>query len=240
MDLLAERDWPAIYGNHDLVVGQINSPEIKPPFDDRERFRTLYWTHDTLRPEHLATVRALPSDLHLRFPGAPPIRLTHGIPGNCFVGIFPFTLEDRAEELLRSVEQPCVVLAHTHRPMDRRVGGLRAFNGGSVGLPFNGDPRAQYMVLDLQKGAWEPTFRQVEYDKSGLRARFEESGMLEAAGPTGELHVLTAVTGDPWSSDFAYWLYNEGAPLNRDIEKAVGAYLKAHGPGHWAFTGEGL
>jgi hypothetical protein len=122
---------------------------------------------------------------------------------------------------------------------------LRVFNGGSVGLPYNGDPRAHYLILDLKQGVWEPHFRRVPFDRTGLREAFASSGMLAAVGPTGELHVRTAVTGEPWSSDFAYWLHQqglgeEGVDRSLNMEQAVATYLERHGPGRWAFTGEGL
>lgn len=246
MSLLASEPWPAIYGNHEWVIGRLYTEQNRPPFTERERFLALYWTQETLAPEHLATVRDLPSDLYLRFDAAPPIRLTHGVPGNCFSGVFPFTPSDRAAQLLRAVDEPVAVLGHTHRPMDRslrdeRTGRtLRIFNGGSVGLPYNGDPRAQYLLLDLVAGSWEPTFCAVEFDHSQLRAAFEQSGMLEAVGATGELHVLTALTGEPWSSDFGYWIHAEFGHAPPPVEQAVALYLERHGPGHWAFTGEGL
>jgi len=246
LDLLADQGWPAIYGNHDWVIGRIHTPHNTPPFTERERFVAMYWTQETLRGEHLETIRAWPSDLHLRFDDAPPIRVTHGVPGNCFVGIFPFTPGDRALDLLRSVDEPYVVLGHTHRPMDRtyaRGAGwppLRAINGGSVGLPYNGDVRAQYLLLDLRGGRWEPTFRAVPFDRSGMREAFVASGMLEVVGPTGELHVRTALSGEPWSSDFAYWLYTQGPATAQDMERAVAVYLERHGPGNWAFSGEGM
>lgn len=239
MDLIAAAGWPAIYGNHDLIIGQLHSHEISPPFTDRQRFATLYWTQETLRPQHLATVRALPATLRLEWPSLPPIRIWHGTPGDPFSGIYPFTSTQTAAELLHTVAEPFVVLAHTHRPIARTFRPWTVFNGGSVGLPFNGDPRAQYLILDGSPKGWTPIFRAVDFDHAPLRPRFEESGMLEAAGATGELHFLTAQTGEPWSSDFAYWLHHHPHWQARTVDAAVAAYLARHGPGHWAFSGDG-
>ena len=62
-------------------------------------------------------------------------------------------------------------------------------------------------------------------------------GMLAAAGATGELHVLTAESGAPWSSDFAWWLHRDGLQY-ATLEEAVRVYLTTHGPGRWAFPGD--
>lgn len=237
MDLITAEGWPAIYGNHDWCIGVINTPQNVAPFTDRERFISLWWTQETLRPEHLPAIRALPAELRVEEAGLPPLRIVHGIPGNPFHGIFPFTTADKVAEALHSVEESLVVAAHTHRPLDRSVRRWRLLNGGSVGLPFNGDVRAQYLILEGARGGWTPFFRQVDYDRSGVRARFQSSGMLDAVGPTGELHVLTAETGQPWSSDFAFWLHKQPPGLHADMQTALAAYLSHHGPDRWFFDG---
>ncbi len=91
MDFIADAGWPAIYGNHDLVIGQLETDACRPPFTDRQRFASLYWTQETLTPQHLETVRALPATLRLAWPSLPPVRIWHGTPNNPFGGIFPFT-----------------------------------------------------------------------------------------------------------------------------------------------------
>jgi predicted phosphodiesterase len=239
MDLIVAEGWRAIYGNHDWVVGIVHTPNNVSPFTDRQRFPTLWWTQETLRPEHLGRIRSWPAELLIEG-DAPRLRLTHGVPGDAFVGIYPFTPSDKVDEYLRTVEERYVILAHTHRPLDREVRGRRLWNGGSVGLPYNGDPRAQYLILDGDASGWRATFRAVEFDRSAIESKFHESGMLAASGPTGELHLRTALSGLPWSSDFAYWQHHHARGLFPSQDDAVRAYLASHGPGRWAFTGEGL
>ncbi|MBW7882417.1 MAG: metallophosphoesterase family protein [Caldilineaceae bacterium] len=240
MDLLADLNWPAIHGNHDQVVSRINTPENGPPFNDRQRFRSLWWTAETLAPRHLEMLRALPAERHIDVPDGPPIRLFHGVPGNPFVGIYGENGEDTVVALLGEVEEPVIVCGHTHRPMARSAGRWHMFNGGSVGLPYNGDPRAHYLLLDasVEQGqrTWKPHFRRVEYDRSRLRPAYERSGMLAATGAIGELHLLSASTGQPYSSDFGIWLKSQPPEIQADLDRAVPAYLGRHGPGHWAFS----
>lgn len=238
MDLIAERGWPAIQGNHDLVVGSINTPSNWPPFTDQSQFPSLWWTQATLKPHHLVTLRALPAEMLLAFDGAPAIRMLHGVPGNPFIGLLPYTVEDVIVERIRNIDEDFLVVGHTHRPMDRTVRRWRILNGGSVGLPYNGDTRAQYLILDRTSDGWQPTFRQIEYDHSPIPAAFRASGLLAAAGVKGELHLRTAMTGQPWSSDFGYWFKHQSPLLQQDVERAVTLYLDAHGPGRWSFSDE--
>lgn len=235
MTIVLEEGWPAIAGNHDLIVGRINTAENRPPFTDRDRFPTLWWTQAQLSAAHLAAMRQWPLDRAIVLPDLPPVRLFHGIPGNPFVGILP---EDPAAQIagqLATVAEMTIVCGHTHRPLARTVEGWTVYNGGSVGIPYNSDPSAQYLLLDGSATGWQPTWRRVEYDHSAIPTAFERSGQLAAAGPIAELHLRTVMNGEPWISDFGHWLNHQSGDLRADLTQAVATYLQHHGPGQWSF-----
>lgn len=254
LDLLAELGWPAIYGNHEYIIARIRTPENFYPFTDPLRYPTLWWTHSQLTPQHLAALYHLPAELTLTFPNLPSIYVTHGLPGNCYRGFLPEDSDAQLTQILEPVKTKYIVSAHTHRPLDRTVpfvaavksNGVdardakttvrRILNPGSVGLPYNGDVRAQYLLLEAQAGDWQPRFRQIDYDMDRLVKEFEASPMRQAVGPEIELHLRTALTGLPWSSDFSFWLYHQPAELQRNLELALPLYLEKHGPGNWAFA----
>lgn len=240
LDLLAAQGWPAIYGNHDYVVARIGTPESFPPFTERPRFACLWWSAETLRPSHRRALHDLPAELAIDLPDGPSIRLFHGVPGDPFLGILPEAGADSIARRLHGVAEPVVVCGHTHRPLARQVGRWRIFNGGSVGMPYNEDPRAQYLILDAVHGrgasTWRPTFRQVDYDHSLLRPAFEQSSMWPATGAMGELYLRTVLTGHAYGSDFGYWLKSQPRELQIEPDRAVPIYLASHGPGRWAFN----
>lgn len=243
VELVSAEGWPAIYGNHDLVVRTLLTPEIIHPFDERPRFRCLWWTAETLTPGNMAALNTWPAERCIELPEGPPIRLLHGIPGNTFAGVTSETPPAGLERVFGEVTEPVVVVAHTHRQLDRVLerptGRLHIFNPGSVGMPYNEDPRAQYMVLDSvrKEGVveWQPTFRRVDYDRDALRPAFVRSGMMAELGATAELHLRTALTGHAYSSDFGYWLKDQPREVREDPDAAVPVYLAQHGPGRWAF-----
>ncbi|MFZ1757137.1 MAG: metallophosphoesterase family protein [Caldilineaceae bacterium] len=239
MDRLAERGWPSVTGNHDLIVSHLHTPKIRPPFDQRQNFPVIYWTWDHLRSEHIASLHELPAEMAVTPDTAPPIRLLHGLPDNPFVGVYP---ESEAEEIVQqfaAYTEPVIIGGHTHRPLDRQIGGKRFLNPGAVGLPYNGDPRAQYMTLDLRSGpngpVWQPTFHRIEYDTGVVADAFRTSGLLTEAGPLAQLYLRTVLNGEPWASDFGHWLKSQPAAVREDIAGAVEQYLRVHGPGRWAF-----
>ena len=236
MALVTDLGWPAIAGNHDLIVGMINTPQNRPPFTNRVRFPTLWWTQAQLTATHLAILRQWPEELTITLAGLPAIRVVHGIPGNAFVGILPEDREQKVRPFLTGVAEPILVCGHVHRPLARTIDRWQVFNGGSVGIPYNSDPRAQYLLLDGVDHQWVPTFRRIEYDHSPIAQAFITSGMQAAVGAIAELHLRTVLTGEPWTSDFGHWLKFQTAELNNDMPSAIERYLQQHGPGRWAFT----
>lgn len=257
LDLLRERGWPSVQGNHDLVLSLLNTSEIWPPFDERQRFPLIYWTWEHLRAQDICHLRNLPHDLLVEFEGAPCIRLFHGMPGNPFIGIYPGLDAQKVAQAITIYDEPVLICGHTHRPLDRtftkaesvsaasaetmRPCEQRVLNPGSVGMPYNGDPRVQYMLLDLvQKNGqttWQPRFRQLPYDLSLVEQAFHERGMLAESGPIAKLSLRTIKDAQPWVSDFGQWLRGQPLELRRDPSSAVELYLQTHGPHQWAFTG---
>jgi diadenosine tetraphosphatase ApaH/serine/threonine PP2A family protein phosphatase len=67
---------------------------------------------------------------------------------------------------------PCVAYGHIHRPFVRKLDGLTVANAGSVGLPWDGDPRAAYLLVD--DGV--PRTMRVEYDVEAEARALHEGG----------------------------------------------------------------
>ena len=246
MDRLSERDWPSILGNHELVlmrVAQMVAQQGAQSADavaGQRKFPGIFWTYQRLHPRHLHAFERFPAQRRIAIDGAPAIRLFHGIPGNAFVGVMPEMADAEVASALVDVDEPTVVCAHIHRPFDRQVNGQHVLNASSVGMPYSGDPRAQYLLLDLVRGRsgarWQPTFRRVDYNRSGVETAFVRSGMRAEVGPMADLYLRTVLTGEPWASDFGHWLKSQPLAVREDWEEAVALYLAQHGPGRWAFV----
>jgi hypothetical protein len=235
MDLIEAEGWPAILGNHELAIGALGTPAGHPVFNNRLRFADMWWTKAQLTPEYLAQIRRLPAERLIANVDGPPLRLLHGLRDNPFEGISPTLSDMQIESKLEDIGESVVITAHTHVPLARMVAGRLVLNPGSVGMPYNGDPRAQYMLLDGDGTTWQPTFRRVDYDRGLVREAFDRLGLFQAYGPMGPLYWQTVATGDPWVSDFQAWMREQPAFFGDDLEHAVEVYLSVHGPGQWAF-----
>ena len=72
-----------------------------------------------------------------------------------------------ARQTIGEVEQPTVVIGHTHSQFDWQLGDLRLVNAGSVGMPYEDAPGAYWALV--RDG--EPELRRTEYDLEAAAAR---------------------------------------------------------------------
>jgi putative phosphoesterase len=98
--------------------------------------------------------------------------ICHGSPRSDVRSFFPEPADDEAE-LLAGVTATRLIFGHTHLPFRRTANGVELINPGSVGMPFDGDPRAAY-ALAHDDGTIE--HRRVEYDHEASAARVRELG----------------------------------------------------------------
>jgi diadenosine tetraphosphatase ApaH/serine/threonine PP2A family protein phosphatase len=77
------------------------------------------------------------------------------------------------DELLATIpgDVAFLVFGHTHLPFARTAPGVELVNPGSVGMPFDGDPRAAYAILD-DDGCLE--HRRIHYDHERSAAAVPE------------------------------------------------------------------
>ncbi len=91
---------------------------------------------------------------------------------------------ERWSQALAGVDATLVVAGHTHQQDDRRVGGVRFVNAGSVGLPYEGDGAARWLWID--DGV--PELRRTEYDAAVAGRR-----MRDACGPMADSVQATLI-----------------------------------------------
>ena len=115
-----------------------------------------------LGPERTRTYAELPDQELIE--GA---HYCHGSPASDVRSFLPDPAGDETE-LLEGVREPRLVCGHTHLPFRRRAAnGVEIVNPGSVGMPFDRDPRAAYALVH-EDGRVE--HRRVAYDHRAAAA----------------------------------------------------------------------
>lgn len=176
--LVRAQGWRVVFGNHEDYVLKGVDGDV-PPLWSSDWFLPTRSVAESLTAEEAAYLRALPWHDVIDVPGLPAVRVMHGSPRALNDGLGPWLTDRELLDTVSSVPEPVIVGAHSHRPFDHRVDGRWVMNCGSVGVPFNGNPAAQYLVLTGARGAWEADFRAVPYDRTLTYAAWEATGHLE-------------------------------------------------------------
>ncbi|MBW9158591.1 metallophosphoesterase family protein [Clostridium tagluense] len=82
-------------------------------------------------------------------------------------------------QIASGMESDVCIFGHYHLFMDEEVNGKRFICPSSAGMPFNGDPRAQYIILDIFEGNITTSRQYVEYDRLKLVEDFEKNGYFQ-------------------------------------------------------------
>lgn len=200
---IAERGWASARGNHeDYLLGFINR-DVPDLWWEADEWAASRWMARELDKPSQEFIDALPFSIHSEID--PMIQVFHGSPFSHSEGIGSWTSEDRFREYLDAIDGNILICSHTHRPMLYDGPGGLIVNVGSVGMPFNGDWRAQYVILSGEPGDWTVTFRQVEYPRDQFLAHYERSGFLDEGGVTAHLLRREIQRARPFLMPFLKW-----------------------------------
>ena len=215
--------WPTIRGNHEEYLLDFRRRRVPEEWWHQRRWAASRWMAAELTAEDVDWMEELP--VALRSTTEPGLLLVHGTPESANAGLGPWTSEEELGAHLSSVDAEILICGHTHRPMDRQVPQGRVVNVGSVGLPFNRDPRAQYALLRRRGGDWEVELRAVDYDRARTYDIYERSGFLAEGGITAQLLKLELEESTAYLVPFLKWA-ELGGRLHRVF--SVGAPLPMH------------
>ena len=112
--------------------------------------QSLFWTRGVTTEENKAYLRTLVPEIRFEAEGK-RFRLVHGSPRRMNEYLF----EDRDPRSLARIAQGAdadvLVFGHTHKPWVREIEGVLFVNDGSVGKPKDGDPRAAWALLTVER-----------------------------------------------------------------------------------------
>jgi putative phosphoesterase len=162
--LVRRRASASIVGNYDqkVIAFKQKKNEWKKS-KRRPKFDAFEWNSRHLDPSSRKYLRSLSESIRLKR-GKFRILLTHGSPQCIEEPVLPETPRRRLIELGKTAGTDLIVMGHTHRFMNRKIGDQWFINPGSVGLPVKNDLRASYALLDLSQDKIKVTERKIQYD----------------------------------------------------------------------------
>lgn len=150
VDRIRELGWPGIVGNTDELLWRPEehqvqvqrAPALAPLlgvlFDVYAPATRLQ-----LGEERIGWLRELPAERREQ-----QVALVHASPGDLWRAPAPDADEEELGDTYAPLGAPIAVYGHIHRPYVRDLEQLTVVNSGSVGSPFDGDPRASYVLIE--------------------------------------------------------------------------------------------
>ena len=146
-----------------------------------------------LGPAAWREFEALP--ILLRLPDVEDVLFVHGSARNDSDLIFPYTRDADIAPMFAGSPERWIVRGHNHYAGVKLWGDRRIVTVGSVGLPLDGTPAAQFSMLERRSGGdWQLEQFAEPYDLSTVALRFEESGYLDQGGPIARLFLREVLT----------------------------------------------
>jgi putative phosphoesterase len=150
IDRVRELGWPGVVGNTDELLWRPEEHAVQVRRTPRLRalLDLLFHayaphTRQHLGAERIAWLRDLPAEHR-----TDDLVVLHAQPGDLWRAPQPDVDADELAVTYGVLGAPHVGYGHIHRPFVREVSEFLVANAGSVGLSWDGDPRASYVLFD--------------------------------------------------------------------------------------------
>ena len=186
-DLVDYNPWPletlemvrqyhirSVLGNHDRDSA-LGVPRGYNPYAQL----SCLWTHRQLSEDMSRYLLALPEKLRAVYEGV-HFFVCHGSPRDLideYVFPPPETRRELLGEYLRMAKTDVLVMGHTHVPFVEELPDGHVVNPGSVGQPRDCDPRASYLLVDIESQRLLLSLRRVSYNVDEVAKRMIEVGL---------------------------------------------------------------
>jgi predicted phosphodiesterase len=218
VERIAGLGWACVGGNHEEYLLDFVHRRVPASWWTLEEWASSRWMAAELSDAAVAFIEDLPFSMRKG-----ELHIVHGTLESNRVGFGTWTDDATLEAQLDRCGARALVCAHTHRAMIRRLGPRKVVNVGSVGLPFNGDTRAQYAVF---RGD-DVELRQVAYDQQPLLDAYRDTGFLAEGGVSAALLDLELRNARPFLVPFLKWCSVQSL---EPVSERVDAFLAWHQP----------
>src|SRR5579859_2049710 len=142
LDMIRELGWPGIAGNTDQALWTLPKTLSE---NSLRMFEVIgATTSSMLGAQRVAWLKTLP----LEWRDGDRVALVHAVPGDTWKIVAPDASDAELRQIYGPLGAELAVYCHIHRPYVRSLGDFTMANSGSVGMPFDGDTRAAYLLIE--------------------------------------------------------------------------------------------
>jgi predicted phosphodiesterase len=136
---------------------------------------TAVWAAPHLSPAHRDLLATFTPSLRLGIARLGEVLFCHATPRSDEEIITSATSDEHLASALAHQPARLIVAGHTHVQLDRSVGEQRFINAGSVGMPYEDEPGAYWVLLDERV-----SLRRTSYDYAAAAEAINRSGYPQA------------------------------------------------------------
>jgi putative phosphoesterase len=178
--LVEDRAIPTIYGNYDYAIARDLTDCGCAYVSEHDRElgqRSVDWTLARTGKKAKDFMHGLPFDLRFTL-GNRRVRLVHGSPRKVNEYLFEDKPARTFERIAALADCDVLVFGHTHKPWIHRYADVLFVNCGSVGKPKDGDARAAFALLEVDRdGNVAASIERVPYDAQAVADEVAASGL---------------------------------------------------------------
>jgi putative phosphoesterase len=166
----------SIRGNYEHRFTRFPKPGYQPQsYKEEIGLRAFEYDCSRLSEADQQWLANLPLEHTLEIEGR-RIDLFHASPWFIAEVTWPWASLEDLSKLCIDQSADLVLFGHVHHSFMRQARGRLVVNSGSVGLPFDGDNRASYAIIDIDKNDIAAQIRRVSYDaEAAIRVAREQS-----------------------------------------------------------------
>ncbi len=211
---------PILRGNHERYAATFGTPQGSPQWTS-EQFAPIQWAVAQLSPQERQALAQLPASL--RFPELQDLFFVHASERGDHDNVKAHTSEEELAAMFPTARERYIIRAHNHTGQVRLWERGFIVTCGAVGLALDGNPTAQYLLLDQTRGGWNVQHMSVPYPIEQTIQRYEATNYLTQTGPMGRLFFRELVTASqqivPFLHLYAQWTKVEPISLEAAVER---------------------
>lgn len=185
VEKIKELKIKTIMGNYDDAIGNEKEScgcSYSPGRETEVGDESINWTIKNTKAENKEFLKKLPKKMNFEIEGV-KILLVHGSPLNYLLEyVKPNTKPERLKILAKSFEEEIVINGHTHLSMQKTIEGKTFYNAGSVGRTKEGQPKAVYLILDIENRVISHEFVKIDYDVKATIEKINKIGLPPELG----------------------------------------------------------
>lgn len=183
-----------IQGNTDeMILMDKDKVDDIPSFKKEVMSAALKYSQDKLSEENKEFLSNLPAQIYEEVAGI-KFLFVHGSPRRNDEGITQNINYSVLEEIVKDTEANIIFCGHTHYPIIHQLNKKTVVNVGSVGRPFEENPRSVYVIVDLSEASQRKFSIEHRYVKYDLERAASDLEQCEFEGANILAHMLRKAT----------------------------------------------